>query len=273
MVSATRQLWLAIVMASVACSGPDEGNGGQPQPTSNDPIQARDPADPAGAAELTSQLEETTAPIDVATGAPAVGAEGSLDSQEGLELLPLVAGNDSTDPQENGTPIPGDLKPNATDEPVSLFHFVPFVATAAVAQAEFDLWQKWLDERYLGDPDDDRKQDIDTLLKPAHIVDLTPAYINLIDGLDMADPDDVARAGEITVAWYLAQEKYKQIAIDRGTGDMKAATIAGRTMALKSWVRWWQRTLENETVERYRTRVDELMRRLDKLRRERRGEG
>jgi len=260
MVSVSRQFCLALVLAISACSGPGEDDD-LTQPTSKVPIVV------AGAGESTKATRAPTSDTAVAGG-----AGGSLDSQQGLDAFPLVAGDEATVSQEDAGPIPGDLLPRAADEPDSLIRFVPFGAPAGVDPDAFKIWSRWLNERYLGDPDEVRKDELEGLLKQAHIVYLTPAYVNLIDGLDMADPGDVVLAGEVTIDWYLAQEKYKQIAIDRGPDNMRQATITGRVTALKAWVRWWQRTLANETVERYRTRVDALTRMLKKLRKERRGE-
>jgi len=207
--------------------------------------------------------------------APLVTTENSLDSEEGLVGMPLVTADEAMATDEMGAEpalAVGDLRPNGPSEPPSLFHFVPFEPTAGVAAADFAQWSEWLAERFLGDPEEARQAELDELLSAAHIVDLTPAFINQVDGLDMADPDHVSRAGELTLSWFLAQEKYKQVVIDRNVDDMSSATIGARVTALKAWVRWWQRTLENETVERYRSRVDELTARLEAMRKERRGQ-
>ena len=259
---------LALACVVCGCASSDEREADAPQRTSSVPLASSSTAAP-------QQVPAAEAPKPEEQPAPAVTTENSLDSEQGLKGLHLLAADEQDGAGKTAAEpmtAPGDMLPNSSPEPASLFHFVPFGAPAGVAVADFAQWSEWLQERFLGDPVQARQDQLDELLSAGHIVDLTPGYINLIDGLDMADPDHVARAGELTLDWFLAQEKYKQVVIDRQVDDMGTAAVSGRVTSLKAWVRWWQRTLENETVERYRSRVDELTARLEAMRKERRGQ-
>lgn len=271
MISVSRKVCLALACVVCGCASSDQRENDEPQRTSSAPLAGSNTAPP----EEVREALEVDAPVEIEPVAPMVTTENSLDSEQGLKGLPLLAADEAMASDDTAAApgmVAGDLRPNSSSEAPSLFHFVPFEAPAGVVAADFARWSEWLAERFLGNPDEARQTELDELIASAHIVDLTPAYINQVDGLDMADPDHVARAGELTLAWFMAQEKYKQVVIDRNVDDMQSATIIGRVTSLKAWVRWWQRTLENETVERYRSRVDELTARLRALRKERRGE-
>ncbi|GEM_PF-3305657 len=275
MISVSRKVCLALACVVCGCASSDQRENGEPQRTSNAPLAGSTVVGPEDIREDIGEVQGAEAAVEVEQAAPMVTTENSLDSEQGLKGLPLLTAHEpvaaDATAAEPGTGA-GDLRPNGASEAPSQFHFVPFEATAGVLAADFARWSEWLAERFLGDPDEARQAELDELLASAHIVDLTPAYINQVDGLDMADPDHVARAGELTLSWFMAQEKYKQVVVDRNVDDMRSATIIGRVTALKAWVRWWQRTLENETVERYRSRVDELTARLEAMRKERRGQ-
>ncbi|MFT7464493.1 MAG: hypothetical protein ACI9EF_002849 [Pseudohongiellaceae bacterium] len=258
MMSVSRTVSLALALTLSACSGPragELGDGSQPQRTSSEPVDVAAP-------EVASAPEAPVMPIQP--------AESSLDSAAGLAGLPLTPTDEMGEVAAEPEVMAGDAVANGPDEPASLFHFVPFEAPGALDPAVFARWSAALHERFLGDPDEARQAELQKHLEGAHIVDLTPAYINLVDGLDMANPDHVARAGELTLEWFLTQEKYKQSSMDRNVEDMRSVTVGSRVTALKAWVRWWQRTLSNETVERYRSRVDVLTAKLEAMRKERR---
>lgn len=272
MISRSRTLCLVVTLAAVGCAGPEQGAERRPQRTSSEPLAAQAAAN--GGVVTVAPVEPEQAPSAAEPPEPLSpsSVEGSLDAGDGLQGWPVVNPEARGDAASEARVVAGDTLPNGPDEPASLFHFVPFEATGLVDPADFANWSEWLSERFLGDPDEARQEQLEALLSEAHIIDLTPVYINLVDGLDMADPDHVARAGELSLQWFLAQEKYKQMAINRELDDMRPMTVSSRMTALKAWVRWWQRTLLNETVERYRSRVDELTAKLEKMRKERRGQ-
>lgn len=256
--------WIVLVLAG-ACAAPTEppppAVGGQLAVVSADSTPP--PAD-ADVDAPEGQVAEPAPPEP----APPAAAPADLPVDE-----PLPEGAEPSDPTpavEEALPAgpqPGDLLPSPSP---SVVRFVPFGPNEGTSLEDFASFQAMLHELYHEDLTPEREAALRQALTAWHVVDLTPAWINQVDGLDLSDPADVVRARAITNDWYVAQERYKKVALNGDPAELSERVVNSRVTVLRAWVRFWARELQKGTVERYRDRVDTLLRKMERLRAERR---
>jgi hypothetical protein len=151
--------------------------------------------------------------------------------------------------------------------PTSMVVFEPFDPTPGTAQSDFAAWTELLRERFYDRPDEARVDEIRQALTSVHVVDLTPCYVNLVIGLDMAVADDVEVASAVTSTWYLHQVRYTSVVLpaDDPT-DVRPAMADSRLMVVDAWRRWWERTLTDPArIDRFRKRIDETIWELNRV--------
>ena len=191
---------------------------------------------------------------------PAVAPAGDEDGAA-RDASPSVAARDGL-LAPSGRRLPAPALRSAT-----LVAFEPLGPYPGQPAAQYEAALADLRERFYGRPDEARRAQLTAQLGKLHIVDLTGAYIDLVIGLDMAVPDDVALAGAIVTEWFDRQQRYKQVILDTNPDRMDGSWPQNRVAILDGWRRLWLRTIEDpERVARYRKRVDELLwerRRLD----------
>lgn len=123
------------------------------------------------------------------------------------------------------------------------------------------LWTGWVRERFL-DPElrPERRSELDASLRSVHVLELTPAFLNNLDGLDMAAADDVERGTALVDWWYREQGGLTTVYLDVSGAELSAVAAGNRILSAESWARWWDRKAKStDAFERLRLRVDELL--------------
>ena len=222
---------------------------------------------------------EPSSPDASADGAPssstdaASAGEGGDESAARQAMLDAVRdGVDQPEPApiEPAIPAVSERPPGLAP---SVVWFAPFGPTPGCPEEEFVRLSGAVGARYLEDPDADLAAELDAVLADAEIGDVTPPAINALLGLDMADPEDTARADALMEWWYAKQVEYKQVVLHGDPEDVRDVVVKGRLASIDGWVRWWRRTLERaDGLEIFRTRVSDLRAYLE-ADRERRREG
>ncbi|RKY22482.1 MAG: hypothetical protein DRQ55_00865 [Planctomycetota bacterium] len=181
---------------------------------------------------------DSAADVD-AVGGAAIGAGSSSDPQ----LLPS-----------------GRSLPPPSLRPESMVAYALLGPAPGTARADYDAWAALVAERFYGQPDEAQLASIERELSDVHVVELTPVYLDLTVGLDMALASDVELAAALTSDWYVRQLRFKQVVLPESRSQDLRAMVPTRLKVLDSWHRWWERTASDpERVERFRTRIDDLL--------------
>lgn len=159
------------------------------------------------------------------------------------------------------TTAPSDDSSPPAVPPAQLIALEPAGPAPDTSAEQLAQWSGWVRERFLdAELSSERREELDGLLREVHVLDLTPAFLNTLNGLDMAAADDVARGTALVDWWYREQGGLTTVFLDVSGGELSARAASNRVLAAQSWSRWWTRkTTSKDSFERLRRRVDELL--------------
>lgn len=212
-------------------------------------------------AEQGEQAEHADQVEHAGQGEHESAAQAAEREQADLDLLdegPDVAAPDAqvlmVTPPSGRSLAPAGLRPKG------VVVFAPFGAPPGLSAEKHAQVQALLVERYYGDPGEQRLAEIDAELGGFHVAMLTPAWINLLIGLDMGQADDVELGGRVCSDWYVRQIRYKQVILPASPDKLDERSVTNRLLVVDGWRHWWERTAEDPAkVERYRKRIDTLI--------------
>ncbi len=214
----------------------------------------------------------------VPASAEHAAAGDSLSAEVGDEPMSAAAALSKPAGQQESSPLPRPLpEPNPFGDHVTpteivapdsapvgegdgVLVFPAFGPAPGSTSEQFGGWAGVIEEFFLGSLTEERRLELEQQLRDIPIVDATPAFINALRGLDMANPEHIVQAGALTKYWYEAQIRYKQIVLDGNPAALLPGHVRNRMLVVDGWVRMWKRTLEQPGgVARFNARVSKLI--------------
>ncbi len=204
------------------------------------PHKAAPAADPAAAAAPSSPATAPAAPPapEVMTAAPAQAEV--MPPPDGTAPAPTTAPKPVTAP----APATIDLGPR---EPV--LDFEPLPPTPGISAEQADEWASLVHAYFIEDPPPRQALAMKDTLDAIDIVDVTPQFINVLDGLDMSADIDIRNAWKLVRYWHDREGEKMHFAFSATTGaEATQKDVDNRVIAIEGWRQKWKLKLDDPAL-------------------------
>lgn len=220
--------------------------GGVPSATTADSEDAvaTDTATPV-AAPAANPTE--AAPLPAMEPAAAETAQAAAPAQILADAAPAAA--PAPEPPPSGKP---DVE-TPRDPVIAIAPLPPVPGTTEEQLAE---WSALVRELYIEDPSPKVMKKLKAQLAELDIVDLTPAFVNAMIGLDMSNAIDIRNGGKLVDDWSHRQGRVLKFFFDLDASRVSQVDINKRVIVIEGWRTAFEKyTADPARLEKYRNDV------------------
>ncbi len=216
-----------------------------------------DTAKPAGGetSEDTSASGEGSAAGDNTSATPDEVVESNPPADEVPDPTSTDSASASGDDSAEKAPAPAPVVAavEALDPVLTFDLFPPLEGTD---QAEFDEWVATIHEYYLDPPGPRGQRKLRDKIDAMDIVDATPAFLNVMHGLDLSNSTSIRDSFRLVSDWQERQGGKLHFFFDGDITLTEPKDVNKRVLATLGWVKWWdQKRIDPAAVEKYRADV------------------
>lgn len=187
------------------------------------------------------------APAAAEESAVAPTAEAAAPEAVAAEAAPAAA--PAPEPPPSGKP---DVE-TPRDPVIAIEPLPPVPGTTDEQLAE---WSALVRELYLEDPSPKAMKKLKAQLAELDIVDLTPAFVNAMNGLDMSDAIDIRNGGKLVDDWSHRQGRVLKFFFDLDASRVGQVDINKRVIVIEGWRTAFEKYVNDPArLEKYRSDV------------------